>query len=204
MTTKICSICKQTLLLSSFHGPWQRGNYVQYSSRCKPCDTQYSKTISRTIHGLICSIYSAQKYCSKARKHKAPNYTKTELECWITSQSNFLSLYNNWVANNYDRWLRPSCDRIDEYLPYTLNNLRLVHFHANEIRGYINRKEGINNKINSKVIQLSLNGDRLQTFYSQAEASRQTGIPQANISKVCQNNSTRKTAGGFKWEHINE
>jgi len=203
MTTKVCTICKQALPLSTFHGPYQKKHYTQYSARCKPCDKQYSIDLSRTIPGLVSSIFSAQKYCSKARNHVPPNYTKKELKHWITSQSSFLNLYNNWVANDYDRWLRPSCDRIDEYLPYTLQNLQLVHFHENEIRGYVNRKKGINNKINTEVTQLTLAGIKIATFYSQAEAARQTGVPQANISTVCKGNSTRASAGGFKWEYAN-
>ena len=51
------------------------------------------------------------------------------------------------------------------------------------------------------VIQLN-NGNVVEEFYSTQEASRQTGVPQANIYKVCV--GERKTAGGYEWRFKNE
>lgn len=48
------------------------------------------------------------------------------------------------------------------------------------------------------VIQKTLNGDVVNTYYAAIEAERQTGIPNTHINKCC--HGTRKTAGKFKWE----
>lgn len=55
-------------------------------------------------------------------------------------------------------------------------------------------------KANKKVLQLDMNGNILNEFYSQGEASRVVGgCTASNISRCC--NGEQKTAGGFKWKH---
>ena len=69
----------------------------------------------------------------------------------------------------------------------------------NEAKGHRDRKNGINNKMNKSVIQLTLDGKVIKVHHSQNHASRVTGIKQGNINKVCR--GIRKTAGGFKWQY---
>lgn len=47
------------------------------------------------------------------------------------------------------------------------------------------------------VIQLTKDGTFINEYYSQSEASRQTGIHSQNISNAC--NGIYKTAGGYMW-----
>lgn len=47
------------------------------------------------------------------------------------------------------------------------------------------------------ILQFTLNGDLVSKFATQGEASRETGIQQAEISRCC--NLKRKTAGGYIW-----
>lgn len=49
------------------------------------------------------------------------------------------------------------------------------------------------------VLQLSKDNQVIQQFSSTAQASRETGICQGDISRCC--NGKHKTAGGFKWEY---
>lgn len=51
------------------------------------------------------------------------------------------------------------------------------------------------------VVQIE-NGKIINEFYSTQKASTETGIPQANIYKVCTGN--RKTAGGYEWRFKDE
>lgn len=61
----------------------------------------------------------------------------------------------------------------------------------------ITRENKINAAKTTKVKQLSLNGEVMQTYKSVIEAERRTKIDNGNISKCCQ--GKRNTAGGFKW-----
>lgn len=49
------------------------------------------------------------------------------------------------------------------------------------------------------VVQLNMDGNVIDEFYSMGVASKTTGIPQPNIFKVC--NGERNTAGGYKWRY---
>lgn len=50
-----------------------------------------------------------------------------------------------------------------------------------------------------KVVQLTLNGEYLNTFDSMRVASIQTGISYSGIQGCCKGGYGHKTAGGFKW-----
>lgn len=51
-----------------------------------------------------------------------------------------------------------------------------------------------------KVAQINSDGEIVNVYKSQSEASRITGIPSQNISLCCYNE--RLTAGGYKWEFV--
>ena len=53
-----------------------------------------------------------------------------------------------------------------------------------------------------KVVQYSLNGERIKEFESQTEAANALGIQQAKISDVC--NGKRQTTGGFQWRYASD
>ena len=157
------------------------------------------KEYYRTKKGMIGKIYDNQKLTSKHRGHPMPSYTKKELREWMYSQSKFHELYDKWKASGYDRWLKPSCDRIDDYKPYTLDNLQLMTWQENKDKGHRDRRNGINNKYNVAVLQLTLDGEYITEYYSLREAERQTGISHASIYQNCR--GIRKTAGGYVWKY---
>ena len=95
----------------------------------------YRKAYIRTVKGLIVSIYGRQKKSSKKRGHQLPTYSKEELHVWITSQSNFKELYDNWIASDCDMWLIPSVDRLDDAKGYSFNNIQLITWRENHEKG---------------------------------------------------------------------
>lgn len=54
-----------------------------------------------------------------------------------------------------------------------------------------------------RVRQISLDGKTINEFNSIVDASKSTGINKTTIQKVCNHYRYQKTAGGFKWEYIN-
>lgn len=161
----------------------------------------YMTEYRKTINGVILTIYGGQKGSSKKRGHLHPSYTKKELESWLLSQPLFYMLYNSWVSSGYDRYLKPSVDRKDNSIGYTLDNIQLMTWKENEDKGNIDMRLGkLTTRFSIKsVIQFSLSGCILNTFISVIDASRQTGINQSNISECCIGKK-RRTAGGFKWK----
>ena len=65
-----------------------------------------------------------------------------------------------------------------------------------------NNQHAIDNNLintNKPIIQLDLEGNYINEFYSTREAEAITGIDNSGISKVCK--GKRKTAGGYKWKY---
>lgn len=75
-----------------------------------------------------------------------------------------------------------------------LDNLEICSMRDNIMYGTA-RKRMVEKR--SVPVRQELNGEIINIFPSAAEASRQTGISQGNISRCCRGKS--KTAGGFNW-----
>lgn len=157
------------------------------------------KLYQKTKNGLTSTIYNCQKKNGDRKGVGAPNYTMLELRCWIFSQDNFEELFDCWVRSNYETDKRPSCDRIDDYLGYSLDNLQLMTWKGNREKGFSDVKTGINRKRCRQVNQFSLNGKLIKTHFSMNSASRKTGAGLGNIYSCCVGNY--KTAGGFIWRY---
>jgi len=152
----------------------------------------------RSAKGLSRVAYFHQEQASIVRKYSAPpNYTLSEFREWMFSQPNFNELYYAWIESGYQKSLKPSADRLNDYKPYTLKNLRLVTWEENNRKGALDRRNGINNKKSLTTRQYDLNGKFLKEYYSMKQASRETGITYRGIAFACC--GERKTSGGFIW-----
>lgn len=159
---------------------------------------EYHKKYRRTKIGKIRAIYNNQIGSSKRRNLPKPTYSFEELKEWCLSKSLFHELYDYWKYKKYDVKFSPSCDRIDDYKPYTLDNLQLMNWKENNDKAHTDRVSGVNNKANKAVKQFTKSGNFITEFYSLAEAERKTKINRNGIS-MCVNN-IRKSAGGFIWK----
>jgi hypothetical protein len=154
----------------------------------------------RTKRGLINRIYAGQRSSSKTRNHPMPNYNSGELREWAMSQDVFHVLYDEWVKSGYESKQTPSCDRLDDYKPYTLDNLRITTWDENRSRSHSDMMNGINNKRSKSVAQYDLDGVLIQEFHSQLQAMRVTGVRQGDISACCR--GVQKKASGFVWKFL--
>jgi len=172
-------------------------------NKCKECtktDVRENTTdYGKTEKGVIRVIYKTQKRNSIVRGHTSPNYTKAELKDWLYGKG-FKKLYDNWAKSNYEKDLKPSVDRLDEFKPYSLDNIRLVTWKINRHNSYCDTKLGIgtSGKKCKKVKQYEFNGTFIKEYCSLSEAGRRTGVDHRYISLVC--NGKRKTSGGYKWK----
>ena len=195
MTSKNCTVCKEIKPLSDFG---KNSSYKDnLGNECVSCRNSRVSAYRKTKEGVATAIYGHQRGKSKLRKHPMPNYTKNEFSEWLFNQQRFHVLFELWVKSNYLPSHTPSCDRLDDYEPYTLDNLRLVTWFENDKKARSDRKNGINNKISKAVLKLDLNHKVIAEYYSAAQAERVTGVWNTSISNCCHGKS--KTAGGFKW-----
>jgi len=158
---------------------------------CKKCNNLINKNYFKTKKGLISSIYKNQKTNSKLRNYEEPKYTKLELENWLYSQNNFETLYNNWIKSNYNKKLRPSVDRLNDYKEYSFDNIQLITWEEN------NKKE--REKSKKSINQYNKDLKLINSFNSIKEASFITNISQNSINNNLKKLS--KTSGGFIWKY---
>lgn len=202
---KTCLRCENVLPLNEFHSRTHISKYtgkgaIHYTSYCKKCNKTICKERRQSKAGLFDLIYSGQLSSSKQRGHSPPSYSKDELIAWIESQSNFLELYNAWATSKHNRWLKPSVDRLNEALPYSLTNIRLVTWEENaEAFKQKKVKEGAGD---CKPVNQYLNGILVGTFHSLHEAERQTGAAAGNILRCCR--GEYETSKGFVWRYADE
>jgi len=187
--TKVCIKCKKEKPLTEFNSHLTAKDRLD--GRCKTCISEYYVSYRRTVKGLITIVYNTQVMKSKERGHPIPSYTKQELSNWIETRPNFHALYDTWVFSGYDTSLKPSCDRLKNNLPYSLDNLQLVTWNENNKNGHISKSKpviGTHKKTKEHI-----------EFYSIMEAARQTEISQSSISNCCLCNL--KSAGGYVWKY---
>lgn len=189
---KLCKKCNCTKHTKEFSSCKTTKDKLQ--NYCKNCHVFRW----RTKKGRIYKIYISQKQSSKKRKHNMPNYSKEELYLWATEQQIYTEIYDKWVQSNYSKDLSPSIDRLDDYKPYTLDNIRITNWEDNRRKAHKDRKEGKNNKINKGVVCINnLNNNDIKEFHSLREASRKSGVSRKTISNYL---NKKDSIRGFKWK----
>ena len=188
----------------------------QGSTLCRSCvnraRTKYPQVADKTYHtigGRVSVLYSSQVKRSKKYGWNLPTYTRDELLDWVVNQPNYEQLFNDWKDSGFSRDSSLSVDRLDDYKPYSFDNIRLVTWEVNNQKGRADKVAGINTKGLTQVRQLDLNGNVIAEFHSTMAAQRQTGVYHSHIHNACRGyrvaNGKQKnvlTAGGFKWQFM--
>jgi len=194
---KICTQCKINRCKSEFRPRVESRDGLH--SNCKQCGRLNATKYSRTIKGVIGTIYRTQKSSSKHRLMPLPSYSKQWLTEWLLNQKLFHKLYNGWVESEYDKYMKPSVDRKDDELSYTSDNIQLMTWQENKDKYDSDRISGVDKKQNKQVIQYSIDGNLLKSYHSLSNASIDTKISESCISNCC--NGKIKTARGFIWKY---
>ena len=166
----------------------------------------------RTVKGWLTKVYSCMKKSSKKRTMPMPSFTKEDLSKWLDDnyKEQFDVLFHNWIKNECLKDLTPSINRLNDYKPYTLDNLELVIWKTNNQNGRTSSKvvNEVHNKLGDiakimfsrKVVQKDMLGNVLRIYPSLREAERQNeGFCASTISKVCR--GIKHTHKGYGWEY---
>ncbi len=190
---KRCSGCLRKKGRSKFSANSRRKDGL--NPLCVKC----SKEPRKTKVNKIKQIFYTQNRTSKKRGYCAPAYTKEELIVWCMGQSIYHKLHKAWRKDGYKTELAPSCDRIDDYKPYTLDNIQLMTWEENNNKYRKDKRAGRNNKHNKRVHRYNKSMTKKKTYHSISEASRDTKIATSNICKCCK--GEYQTAGGYVWRY---
>ena len=203
---KHCTKCLKSLPIDNFHkgkGP------MGLKSDCKECVKKESQSKVRVLG----DSYNHQVKSCHIRNYTPPSYTKDELIKWGLNNPIFHTLYDLWIKSGFQKSLKPSIDRINDYKSYSFDNIQIVTFSQNQQNYFNNTKSGLTTKKSIAVNQLDLEGNFIKRFPSIQMAGRELNIAPINIQRCCSGNPTsytkdgkkltriQRSAGGFKWEY---
>lgn len=194
----ICTKCKKDLPLTSFGKRAERAKGTR--SACKECLKVQRKTRDRTKEGVLKAIYDREMRATE-RNISVPDYSLMEFTDWAMAQPVFHSLHEAWANAGYPKELKPSADRKDDYVGYTLENLQWMTFRENHLKGSSNVAEGINRKALVPITQWTKEGDYVREYYSVAEANRELGKPKHSSCIVSCLRGRQNSAFGYLWRY---
>lgn len=177
-------------------------------NKCKECaklDTRNNQkcfsfsidSYDKTEKGVIRVIYKTQKANSKRRKMPMPDYSKEDFREWAYSNG-FSELYSNWVKSGYLKETKPSADRIDDFKPYSLSNIKLVTWGDNKDHANIDRINGIgtNGRLCKKLLQFDRDMRLIAEYVSYSSAVKINGYHMERAIR-----SGRIDRKGFMWRY---
>lgn len=146
---------------------------------------EYLKARSKTPIGRAENLLRAYKQSDKKNNRG---------ECTLTAKwivENIFSKKCSYCEEN--DWNKLGCNRIDNKLPHTSENVEPCCFKCNaKLRGVDIVKEQ-----SKKVYQYTLDGALVAVWNSLHEIERKLSFDSGNISKCC--NGINKTSYGYKW-----
>jgi len=153
----------------------------------------------KTKQGVSLVIYQSQKQHSKTRGHNLPTYSLQEFREWLYSQEKFHILFDNWKRLDYQRFYKPSVDRKEDNIGYTMDNIQLMTFRENDLKSDKDAFDGKLKRKHRAVNQYTKDGVFVKSYKSMRIAFRETDIHDTCIKDTCK--GKQKTAGGFKWKY---
>ena len=95
---------------------------------------EYNKNYRYSLNGWLHKTYS--RITEKGYKR---HFTIEELKEWVLNNG-WDKLYTKWELTNYQTEYKPSLDRINDYGEYTFDNLQLITWLENWIKGQKSEK----------------------------------------------------------------
>ena len=198
MKTKVCTDCKIEKPVSEFFKNVANMDRLNYF--CRLCSSVKFEAYYHSKNGLIRIIYSAQVRSSKKRNHQPPNYTLEELRKWALRQTIFHEIFDKWVKSDFSRLLTPSFDRLDNDKSYTFDNIEVVRWEENYMRGHRDMRNGKIRHGQRAVIGVHIDTGKVVEFTSMMNAERGIKVDHGHISECC--SGKRKSAGGYIWKFV--
>jgi hypothetical protein len=149
----------------------------------------------KTPKGLLTNIYSKMKERSLKNNRPLPNFSLLELHNKFLNDKEYMYIFDEWANNGYLTSYKPSIDRINPDLPYTLDNIQIMTWKNNREKGDLENSR----RITTAIVMYDLDGNKIKEFESIKEAIKETGLNLGNIIACCQ--GKRNHTGNYKFKY---
>lgn len=200
---KKCFKCGTEKSLGDFYK--HKGMADGHLNKCKDCNKADVKKNSVKVGskydhseiGVIRVIYKTQKRHNKIRGHGDIPFSKKELTDWLYANG-FKQLYNEWLASGNDNDLKPSVDRINDFIGYEFSNIRLGtwRMNRNHQADDIVSGNGTSGRRCKVVIKMDVDKNIICKYVSYSSAARDCGY-----SVEYQIKKGIKCKNGFYWSY---
>ena len=202
--TNRCKVCCR-LKSKKYHE--QHKNNSEYIEKRKKRKHEYDIKNKSTKNGWYSRIYHNMQQRNKRKFDKDLPFSKEEFIKWIDEnyREKFDDLFKKYVDSGCEKYLVPSIDRVDDYDSYHFDNMQLLTWEQNDIKGTI----GIKNKVScaevgkkycsKTVAQYDENMNEIMRFSSTHEVTRILGFDSSLIAKACREGLKSK---GYYWKYI--
>jgi hypothetical protein len=130
------------------------------------------------------SYFNAKQRCNNENHPDYYRYGERGIKFLLSQEE----IKHIWERDKAHLLIQASIDRINNDGDYKLSNCQFIEMDENTIK---NKRKTI--------YQYDRQGNFINEYISQCEASRQTNIQQSDINKCA--NDVLRTAGGFIWKH---
>ena len=149
----------------------------------------------RSPKGILTVLYSKMKERTKQKGLPEIDFTLKELHQRYLNDKHYLDLCEKWMESGFDKYFKPSIDRINPDGGYTKDNIQMVTWGENRRKGDKENAE----RITTAVVMYTMEGKKIKEFESIKDAVKETGISQGLITMCCQ--GKRNHTNGYRFKY---
>ena len=183
-----CTLCDQDKLQEDFR---KSSAYNGYKDYCKRCSTSIPVARDKSLEGRLRKIHNSQLARMKRGEVESVDYTSNELVDHFKNNQVYIDVHTYWKTHGFQTMDVPSLDRINDYEPYALYNLEPMTWRDNLARSRADRVSGLNMKANNEVLKINKDGDIVDVYPSQNQASRENNMDIRTMTSLLSYGSER-------------
>lgn len=150
-----------------------------------------------TPKGMLTNLFQKLSSRNELKGYGTLSFTLGDFQTWAMNNSEFLRLFNLWVADDYSKKSKPSVDRINPYKGYEFSNMQWLSWNENYLKGIAEVSEK-----KHKPILMMKNGVEIGKFKSVKDAQYFLGLKSnGDITLVLQGKRNTIKGYAFKFEN---